>query len=635
MRIFLLACAVFSIVAAPVSAERRDPARNAALQYWRAFEFEKAAVPKEGGFTNSHQLISEALQGRFTTQTEEYFRRVEQYLDLMRLGAAQPYCEWGPHSHPLEIPHLMKGRSLGRLAAARFRHLAASGQEESATDLFRSAFQMAEHMDDTSLGIGILIKQASHGILINAAAAELPGLTRNTLASIATIIEENRPPYRLGETFLNDYNFLLRQLRADVLQENLTAVSERLQTELGFPSSLDTDELLDKIRQLELQVQKISEILTQQDLSAAQNELQKLANDADGFEKVLLGTASSMVRHNRSAKVRLAMLRAAIATMLDGQEALANFPEPDTGKPFQYEPQFRDRFLLRSAGPPEPGLLHELQIGQLDTIHHAVAAGDLEQVRYHLKTGTQLDRRDSKGWTPLHYAAQHGNLKLVELLVEAGAGLDAGTLEGSTMNINPVLAQRYGLSPPPPGKNTQTALDLAIVSGHDMVAAFLREKGARTGEVLWKKTRGTLAKRALEMRLAFDNPGEDTEQFHLITRSPGDQPSRRQVLHLQNETLLEESDIQTARVKNDPVTGSPHIELIFTYEGSTKFARITGENIGQKLAIIVDGEIISAPVIRAAISGGSAIISGDFTESEAGELARKITETTSSPGDVD
>jgi preprotein translocase subunit SecD len=198
-----------------------------------------------------------------------------------------------------------------------------------------------------------------------------------------------------------------------------------------------------------------------------------------------------------------------------------------------------------------------------------------------------------------------------------------------------VLAQRYGLSPPPPGKNTQTALDLAIVAGHDMVAAFLREKGARTGEALWKKTRGTLAKRALEMRLAFDNPGEDTEQFHLITRSPGDQPSRRQVLHLQNETLLEESDIQTARVKNDPVTGSPHIELIFTYEGSTKFARITGENIGQKLAIIVDGEIISAPVIRAAISGGSAIISGDFTESEAGELARKITETTSSPGDVD
>jgi hypothetical protein len=364
MKTFLLAFAVFSIVAASISAEERDPTENAALQYWRAFEFEKV-VSEHDALTNTYELISEALLGRFTPQTEEYFRRVDQHLDLMRLGAAQPYCEWGPHSHPLEIPHLLKGRSLARLAAARFRHLAASGQGQAAADLFKSAFQMAEHLDDASLTIGILVKHTSQAILIRAAAAELPGLEPETLASIANTIEETRAAsHRLGETFLNENNFSIGQLRADAEVNNLAALSRGLQ-EFGIPSSpSDAEESLKQIGRLKRQVQKISGMLSQPDLSAVQDELEKLDDDTGDFNKVLLNSASSTVSRTRSAEVRLTMFRAAIATMLDGKEALANFPEPYTGKPFEYEAQFRDRFVLRSGQKFESG--QELQVGQFD-----------------------------------------------------------------------------------------------------------------------------------------------------------------------------------------------------------------------------------------------------------------------------
>lgn len=55
-------------------------------------------------------------------------------------------------------------------------------------------------------------------------------------------------------------------------------------------------------------------------------------------------------------------------------------------------------------------------------------------------------------------------------------------------------------------------------------------------------------------------------------------------------------------------------------EASTLFAEFTGANIGQPLAIVIDGEIVSVPIIQAAIFG-SGVISGTFTEAEAESLA--------------
>lgn len=72
------------------------------------------------------------------------------------------------------------------------------------------------------------------------------------------------------------------------------------------------------------------------------------------------------------------------------------------------------------------------------------------------------------------------------------------------------------------------------------------------------------------------------------------------------------------------LSNEPIVALEFNREGADIFERITGENVGEILAIFLDGEPISTPVINQKISGGSATISGSFTPDEARLLVRDL-----------
>jgi preprotein translocase subunit SecD len=67
--------------------------------------------------------------------------------------------------------------------------------------------------------------------------------------------------------------------------------------------------------------------------------------------------------------------------------------------------------------------------------------------------------------------------------------------------------------------------------------------------------------------------------------------------------------------------GSPVVSFRFDAVGARKFARATQQNVGKIFAIVLDGKIITAPVIREPIMGGSGIISGSFTTEAAQDLA--------------
>jgi preprotein translocase subunit SecD len=89
-------------------------------------------------------------------------------------------------------------------------------------------------------------------------------------------------------------------------------------------------------------------------------------------------------------------------------------------------------------------------------------------------------------------------------------------------------------------------------------------------------------------------------------------------------TNLTGADLQSAAVVFDNQTGKPTISLKFTSDGGTKFAVITGRNIGKPLPIILDNQIISSPVVQQQISGGNAQITGTFTVDEAKQLAIQL-----------
>lgn len=91
-------------------------------------------------------------------------------------------------------------------------------------------------------------------------------------------------------------------------------------------------------------------------------------------------------------------------------------------------------------------------------------------------------------------------------------------------------------------------------------------------------------------------------------------------------TDLTGEDLQDARVNFDPNTGNPYVSLNFNGAGANKFERLTSENIGKRMAIVLDGNVYSAPNINERIGGGSAQITlgrGNRTDlsKEAADLA--------------
>lgn len=83
--------------------------------------------------------------------------------------------------------------------------------------------------------------------------------------------------------------------------------------------------------------------------------------------------------------------------------------------------------------------------------------------------------------------------------------------------------------------------------------------------------------------------------------------------------------LERAELEFDQRTGEPQVSVQFNKEGSELFAKITKENVGKRIAIFLDGTIISSPVVREEISGGKAQISGgNMTSKEAQSIVRDL-----------
>ncbi|VAW15298.1 Protein translocase subunit SecD, partial [hydrothermal vent metagenome] len=100
---------------------------------------------------------------------------------------------------------------------------------------------------------------------------------------------------------------------------------------------------------------------------------------------------------------------------------------------------------------------------------------------------------------------------------------------------------------------------------------------------------------------------------------------KKEPILLEKNIAMNGENISDARVDFDSTGfGQPYISLSFDSVGSKKFAKLTKSNVGRRLAIIMDGEVLSAPNINEAIMGGTAQITGQFTFDEASLLALSL-----------
>ena len=82
--------------------------------------------------------------------------------------------------------------------------------------------------------------------------------------------------------------------------------------------------------------------------------------------------------------------------------------------------------------------------------------------------------------------------------------------------------------------------------------------------------------------------------------------------------------LANANLQFDQTTHAPIVGLKFNAEGSKLFEKITGENVGKTIAIYLDGELIEAPRVNQKITGGSAVITGNFTPVTARTLVNNL-----------
>ncbi|OGH12321.1 MAG: protein-export membrane protein SecD [Candidatus Levybacteria bacterium RIFCSPHIGHO2_01_FULL_40_10] len=90
------------------------------------------------------------------------------------------------------------------------------------------------------------------------------------------------------------------------------------------------------------------------------------------------------------------------------------------------------------------------------------------------------------------------------------------------------------------------------------------------------------------------------------------------------ETKLTGRDLKSAQIVFGGNDGTPQVQLNFSSSGSKYFAEITQRNVGKPVAIVIDGIVISAPIVQQAILNGNAVISGNFTQEGAKNLAIQL-----------
>jgi preprotein translocase subunit SecD len=243
--------------------------------------------------------------------------------------------------------------------------------------------------------------------------------------------------------------------------------------------------------------------------------------------------------------------------------------------------------------PSDPGVL-KVKIGNPDNMAKAV-----EVVRALAQPVVTLT---GVGQTDIEVAAS-GDVITVQLSEAERAATDSRTIQQSLEIIRRRVDEVGTREPTIQRQGTDRVLIQVPGVGS---AAELKALIGTTARLTFNPVRGRTADEKADpgarnvLLPAADEPG----MFYIIEQTPV----------VSGEDLV---DAQPAFDQN----GRPAVNFRFNPSGARKFGDYTAANIGQPFAIVLDDEVISAPVIQSAIPGGSGIITGNFSVEESTDLA--------------
>lgn len=157
----------------------------------------------------------------------------------------------------------------------------------------------------------------------------------------------------------------------------------------------------------------------------------------------------------------------------------------------------------------------------------------------------------------------------------------------------------------------------------DVAGALVEREGARRIRVTLpraadaERARGLLARRGrMSLHLGLDGDAGQGADAVLL---PGERDGRLHAVRRHPE--MDSTTLADAQARLDSHTGEWVVLFRFDAEGSKRFAEVTRKAVGRVLAIVVDGRVMVAPMIRGPILGGQAMISGLGSAQDATQLA--------------
>ena len=239
-----------------------------------------------------------------------------------------------------------------------------------------------------------------------------------------------------------------------------------------------------------------------------------------------------------------------------------------------------------------------------------------------------------------------------------GLGVEGQTAKVTIRKPEQIEPARLALSGIDPG--TETEIDgstIRIFFTSDALAERRLAALTQSLEIIRRRidetgVREPTIQRQGDDRILLQVPGvEDPERlkqligktakmtFHLVHPQSGGQnltrtpPGARWLPHvddgsgqtrnvlIRKRTMVSGEDLVDAQPSSDGQTGEPVVTFRFNARGGKKFGDVTSVNVNRPFAIVLDGSVISAPVIREPILGGSGQISGNFSFRDATDLA--------------
>ena len=181
---------------------------------------------------------------------------------------------------------------------------------------------------------------------------------------------------------------------------------------------------------------------------------------------------------------------------------------------------------------------------------------------------------------------------------------------------------------------TEAGLDRAVTDAADRSLEVIRNRVDQVG-VSEPVINRVGADRILVQMPGVENPAQlrallgstAKMSFQMVASGPGPRVSMLktrdgdETIPVETAVALSGDRLEHAATGFEPDTGRPMVTFAFDRQGAMTFAEITAANIGRRFAVVLDGKVLTAPVIQQAIPGGRGQITGAFSIAEAQTLA--------------